>query len=62
MESDPWWLSFLAEADPWVVVIGGVLGFFLARTLIHRFFYALARHVAAGFKAIWDFLLGREDL
>ena len=42
MENNPWWLRFLAEANPWVVVLGGLAGFFLARSLVQRLFYFLA--------------------
>jgi len=61
MESNPWWLRFLAEANPWVVVIGGLFAFFLARSLIHRLFYALAQQMLVGFNAIWEFVSGRGD-
>ena len=61
MDTNPWWLRVLAEANPWVVVLGGVVGFFLARSLVQRFFFFLAQHMAVGFKAIWEFLSGRED-
>ncbi len=57
----PGWMRFLDQANPWVVVIGGLLLFFLIRDLVHRAILFLAQHMVVGFKAIWDYLTGRAS-
>ncbi len=54
-----WIVDLLWRADPWVIVIGGLFLFFLARTLIHSLFMALARYVALGIKTVWAAMSGR---
>jgi hypothetical protein len=61
MEDIPAWTRLLTGPPAWVVVIGGLLLFFLLRTLVQRVLYFLARHTVVGFKAIWEFLTGRGN-
>ncbi|MBT8396242.1 MAG: hypothetical protein HKO65_20405 [Gemmatimonadetes bacterium] len=61
MENQPWWLRFMAEADPWVVVLGALLLFLLAQALVNRLFFKLAQHMTVGIKAVWEFLSNRQD-
>ena len=61
MEDVPGWTRLLTGPPPWVVVIGGLVLFFLLRSLVQRFFYFLAKHTVVGFKAIWEYLTGRGD-
>lgn len=56
----PWIVDFLWHANPWVIVIGGLLLFFLARTLVHSLFLALARHITLAAKMAWEAVTGRK--
>lgn len=55
----PWIVDFLWRADPWVIVIGGLFLFFLARTMVRSLFMALARYIALGIKTVWEAMSGR---
>ncbi len=54
-----WIVDFLWRADPWVIVIGSLFLFFLARTAVRSLFVALARFVALGIRTIWEAMSGR---
>ncbi len=55
----PWMVDILWHADPWMIVIGSLILFFLARTLVHSLFMALARYFALGIKTVWEAMSGR---
>ncbi len=42
-----------------VIVIGGLILFFLARTAVRSLFMALARFVALGIRTVWEGMSGR---
>ncbi|MFG1691110.1 hypothetical protein ACGF5M_02950 [Gemmatimonadota bacterium] len=56
----PWIVDFLWHANPWVIVIGALVLFFLARTLVHSLITVLARHVALVAKMAWEALTGSK--
>jgi hypothetical protein len=56
----PWIVDFLWHANPWIIVIGALVLFFLARTVVHSLLLALARHVALAAKMAWEALTGRK--
>ncbi len=56
----PWIVDFLWRTDPWMIVIGSLILFFLARTMVHSFFMALARYVALGIRTAWEAMSGRR--
>lgn len=56
----PWIVEFLWHANPWVIVIGALVLFVLARTVVRSLFTALARHIALAIEMAWEALTGRR--
>jgi hypothetical protein len=59
-QQTPWLVDFLWHANPWVIVIGALLLFFLARAVLDSLFAALARYIALGVKTLREWLSGRR--
>jgi hypothetical protein len=56
VETDHPVYEFLFNLNPWILVPGALLLFFLARTLLHSLFLTLAQHIVNGVRRIIDFL------
>ena len=60
METEHPVYEFLFNLNPWILLPGALLLFFLARSLVQSLLFALAQHLVNGVKGIMDFLFHRR--